>query len=111
MPSYLFTYRTPRDYVPGNADTMKAWMAFFDGIGSAVEDMGNPVFSRETTGDTGAETVLGGYSMVSAGSLQEALSLAAGCPLLALGGGVEVGEITPLSAEMPASTAGSAAIA
>ena len=110
MPSYLFTYRTPHDYVAGEAEMTKAWMAFFDAMGSAVEDIGNPVFSRETTGHTGAGTVLGGYSMISAGSLEEALALAGGCPLIERGGGVELGEITPLS-EIPAYAERSSAVA
>lgn len=97
MPTYLFAYRTAVDYVPGDPDVTNEWRRFFEGIGARVEDMGNPVFSREAVGSTGAGTVLGGYSMIRADSLQEAVSLAAGCPMIGRGGGVEVGEITPLS--------------
>jgi hypothetical protein len=109
MPSYLLSYRTPADYVEGDAGTMDAWRTFFEGIGTGVEEIGNPVFSRETAGNVGPGTALAGYSMISANSLDEALSLVAGCPLLKVGGGVEVGEITPISAET--ATAGSSATA
>jgi hypothetical protein len=38
---------------------------------------------------------LGGYSLISAESIDEAVELARNCPFLRLGGGVEVGELTP----------------
>jgi hypothetical protein len=38
--------------------------------------MGNPFFTRTTIGDCGANTVLGGYSLVTADSLAEAAAFA-----------------------------------
>jgi hypothetical protein len=60
-------------------------------------DRGNPVFVRSTLGNCGADTVLGGYTLVAADDLEAALRLAKGCPMLDAGGGVEVGELTLLN--------------
>lgn len=60
-------------------------------------DPGNP-FSGSTTvspagpGD-GAGARLGGYSIVAADSIAAAVEMAAGCPVLAGGGTVEVHEV------------------
>jgi hypothetical protein len=96
MPSYLFSFRAPTGYEPGGVEPAE-WENYFAEIGSAVEDIGNPIFDRRPVGQTGADTKLNGYSVIGADSLDEAVRLAAGCPLIALGGGVEVGEITPVS--------------
>jgi YCII-related domain len=101
MPNYLLSFRTPSDYTstPG---TQTAWNQFFDGISSHLEDIGNPIFTRQSVGQTGADTLLGGYSLINADSLQEASELAAACPLVKQGGGVEIGEVTPLSETLAA---------
>ena len=39
---------------------------------------------------------IGGYSMVKAGSYDEAIELAKGCPILSVGGNVEVREVSVL---------------
>jgi hypothetical protein len=96
MPSYLLSYRTPTDY-QSTADTRAAWNEFFQAISTHLEDIGNPIFTRRTVGDTGTDTVLGGYTLVNADTLQQATELAASCPLSELGGGVEIGELTPVS--------------
>jgi len=98
MSTFLFIYRSPRDYVSGSDDALTAWGAFFKGIGSNIADVGNPVFERRELGNCGADTVLGGYSVVRAENLAEAVALAEGCPALLRAGGVEVGEITQLDA-------------
>ena len=41
-----------------------------------------------------AETTLGGYSLIRAGSLDAAVALARGCPMLGAGGAVEICELT-----------------
>lgn len=96
MPTFVFAYRAPKDYTPGSAETMAAWTAWFENMGAQLQDYGNPVFARQTVGDTGDETVLGGYSIISADDLESAVTLAKGCPMVGAGGGVEVGELTPL---------------
>jgi hypothetical protein len=99
MPSYLLSFRTPSDYT-STPDTRADWNEFFGEISTHLEDIGNPIFSRQSVGETGAGTVLGGYSLVNASSLNEARELAADCPLVNCGGGVEIGEVTPVS-EIP----------
>lgn len=99
MPSYLLSFRTPTDYT-STRDTRAAWNAFFQSISTHLEDIGNPIFSRQTVGETGNHTVLGGYSLINADNLEQACELATSCPLTKLGGGVEIGELTPLS-EIP----------
>jgi len=104
MSTYLFIYRSQKDYVPGSDDALAAWGAFFEGMRSNVADVGNPVFDRRELGSCGADTVLGGYSMITADSLDEAVGLAKDCPALKGGGGVEVGEVTPLDSDSLATT-------
>lgn len=41
--------------------------------------------------------IMGGYVLVKAGSLDEAVKLAGGCPILAMGGHVEVRDILQLN--------------
>ena len=45
--------------------------------------------------------MLGGYSLIDADSLDQAIALAQSCPLVDHGGGVDVGELTDPSV-MPA---------
>ena len=97
MSTYLFAYRAPRDYQPGNRDEMIAWQTWFEELGGALVDAGNPIFSRTTIGAGTSDTDLGGYSLVIADNVDAAMKLAHGCPFMKLGGGVEIGEITPLS--------------
>jgi hypothetical protein len=105
MPSYLLSFRTPIDY-QSTPDTRAAWNEFFQAISTHLEDIGNPIFRRQTIGDTGTDTVLGGYTLINADTLEQARELATGCPLSELGGGVEIGELTPVSEMSGASQAG-----
>jgi hypothetical protein len=95
MPSYLFSFQAPTNYVPGEVSRAE-WRKFFEAISAHLEDLGNPILSRRAVGETGAGTVLGGYSLINAESIGQAVELASGCPLVKLGGGVEVGELTRL---------------
>jgi hypothetical protein len=110
MSTYLFIYRSQKDYAPSSDDALAEWGAFFKGIGSNVADVGNPVFDRRELGNCGDETVLGGYSMITADSLDEAVRLTKDCPALKRGGGVEVGEITPLDPGSVTATDGHAQV-
>jgi hypothetical protein len=98
MATFLFSYRVPADYTPGDADQIEPWLAWFESMGASVVDRGNPIFESTTlgtAGTAGADTKLGGYSLVSADDLEAAVALAKGCPALDIdGGGVEVGAIT-----------------
>jgi hypothetical protein len=96
MAEFIFAYRTPADYTPGAPDEIAAWNAWFQGMGSQLRELGKPVSGRATVGDSGDGARLGGYSLVAAENLDEALTLAKGCPIVAAGGGVEVGELADL---------------
>jgi YCII-related domain len=105
MGNYLFTYRVPRDYPAVGPEVAAAWQGFLDGLGPDLVDAGNPVFTRTGVGNCLEDTVLGGYSIVAADDLGAAAALAERCPYVQAGGGVEVGEITPLNAERIATSA------
>jgi len=96
MGTYVIVNRVPEGYA-GSAESRAAWNAWFERLGESLVDRGNPVFARSTLGNCGADTVLGGYTLVRADSLETALALASGCPALESGGGVEVGELTLLN--------------
>lgn len=100
MAKYLFVYHGAKR--PTNEaeikKTMDAWGAWFGSMGAAVIDGGNPVGKSSTvhsngsvTDDGGANPV-GGYSLIEAPSLKDALAKAKGCPILANGGSIEVAE-------------------
>jgi hypothetical protein len=97
MPSFVFTYRT----APGTARTpesAEAWWSFLTGMGDHLADIGKPGLESAALGNCGPDTRLGGYSLITAEDLDEAMALAKGCPSLSHDGGVEVaqlGEIPP----------------
>jgi hypothetical protein len=96
MQKFIFTYRPPKGTTPGGDDVMAAWRAWFDGLGANLVEYGNPVFERSQVGNCSDNTVLGGYSIVTADDLESALALAKSNPAVARGGGVEVGVLTEL---------------
>jgi hypothetical protein len=75
---------------------MAKWGAWFQGLGDSVVDMGNPFAASASVSADGsngaAGSGLGGYSILSASSLDDAVGKAGGCPILADGGGVDVYE-------------------
>jgi hypothetical protein len=97
MAEFIFTYRTPADYTLGTPDGVAAWKAWFHGMGPQLRDLGRPVFNRAAVGASADGALLGGYSLVTAENLDAALMLARGCPIVAAGGGVEVGELADLA--------------
>lgn len=100
MHHYLFIYHAY--YATTAAQTAEALAArvnWLNGLGDAVVDAGGPVGnhitvhrSRMTTTD-GGENPARGYSVIQAQSLEAALDLAHSCPIIELGGDVEVAEI------------------
>ena len=97
MPTYLITNRIPPGFQPSR-EAFAAWTAWFDQLGSHLEDRGNPAFTRMTLGDCGPDSLLGGYSLITASTLDAAAALAKPHPLMRFGGGVEIGELTLLNA-------------
>ena len=84
------------------AAIMEKWGAWFGGLGSALVDGGNPfaagVKSISSDGSIHDGPVGGratGYSIVKAESLDEAVGLAKGCPVLENGGVISVYEVYP----------------
>jgi len=70
---------------------MAAWGSFLGGLGDALVDAGNP-FGPSTVVGNGNGATLTGYTIITAGSLDEAAEKAKGAPVVANGGGVEVYE-------------------
>lgn len=101
MPDFIFAYHgggRPETEEEG-AKVMAAWQAWFEGMGAAVRQPGNPVGMSKTVSaggvaDNGGANPLSGYSVVSAASMDAACEMAKGCPMVADGSGsVEVAEI------------------
>ena len=74
---------------------MSAWTSWFGELAAAVIDGGNPFGDAKTIASDGSVTdggaaSLGGYSVIDASDLDDAVSKARGCPILDAGGSVEV---------------------
>jgi hypothetical protein len=90
---YVFSYRVPSGYAPG-AGTAAEWQAWFGGLGPALVSIGHAVTDYASLGEVGGSSSrMIGYSVVSAGDLDSALALAKDCPVLRVGGGIEVGPV------------------
>ena len=76
---------------------MAAWNAWFGELGGALKDGGNPFSpASKSIGSDGAVSDGGGsasgYSILTAGSLDEAVDKAKGCPVLQGGASITVYE-------------------
>jgi hypothetical protein len=85
------------------ARVMKAWDDWYQQIGAALKDGGNPFTPAAKTIDSDGSVRDGapgpqhtGYTIVQAGSLEEATGLAQGSPVLGGGGSVTVYETLPV---------------
>ncbi|MEO8696848.1 MAG: hypothetical protein ABI658_25285 [Acidimicrobiales bacterium] len=99
MPKFVFAYHggTIPESAAAQADAMAAWGAWFASLGDAVIDGGNPTGQSKTITangpvDGGGANPLSGYSLINATDIDAALAHAKGCPILAVGGSVEVAE-------------------
>jgi hypothetical protein len=85
------------------ARVMAAWSTWYEDLGASIVDGGNPVGRAETVSSDGSVTDGGGpnpvtgYTIVQADSMERAVELAKGCPVLESGGSVEVGEIVQVA--------------
>jgi hypothetical protein len=75
-----------------------AWEAWYEQMGDAVVDIGNPIGQHTTilpdgatSNDAVADPVTG-FTIVEAADMGAAIEMARGCPILATGGRIEVGE-------------------
>lgn len=80
---------------PPDEKIMQAWMDWFGRLGDAIVDGGTPFGQRATIGGTGASTA-GGYSIISADSLDAARAHCDGHPHLMAGGAIEILETVPI---------------
>lgn len=85
-----------------SAAVLEAWNAWYGKLGEAVVDGGNPftpvaksIASDGTVSDGPVGSMATGYSIVRAGSLDEAVEMAQGCPVLQ-GGQISVYETFPV---------------
>jgi len=93
MAKYVFSFRVPSDYRP-DAGTPAEWQAWFGAVGSSLVDVGNAVTDYASLGEVGGTgSRMVAYSVVSAADIDSALALAKDCPVLRVGGGVEVGPV------------------
>jgi hypothetical protein len=101
MTKYLFTYRSVPGYDWfGDVTGLPDWQTFLEGIEANMVDPGWPAFeATKLVGETGESTQVGGYSVITANGLEEAAALAAGCPTVTRGGGVEVAVLADLPPE------------
>jgi hypothetical protein len=91
MAKYVFSFRVPSDYRPGEGAGAE-WQAWFNGMGPALVSVGHAVTDYASLGEVGgSDSRMIGYSVVSAEDMEAALALAKDCPALGVGGGVEVG--------------------
>ena len=110
MSRYMLIYNgkatDPSQMSPEDAaKVMDGWRTWMGTVGSALVDVGTP-FGRGTSivddGSSAAAIELSGYSIVEAGSLDEARRLASSHPFLSEGKGnyaVEVYELLPVPFE------------
>jgi len=100
MANYVFAYSGGNGVAADEAERnaqMAKWGQWLGGLGSAIVDAGAPTGAAKTVGsggsvDDGGSRGLTGYSVVSAASLDSAVELAKGCPILEGGGTVDVYE-------------------
>jgi hypothetical protein len=92
MSSFVLTFRNAADHTPSEVEGA-AWMTWFGELGAAIVDQGGRVGGTSSLGGAPTDTVITGYTTVRADDLEAATLLAKGCPGLAHGGAVEVGEL------------------
>lgn len=101
MAKYLFIYHggSHPETDEEIAEVMDAWGNWFGSMGSAVVDGGNPVGKSSTVNADGTVTndggpnPAGGYSLIEAADLDDAIGKAKKCPILAAGGSIELAEV------------------
>ena len=101
MANYLLVYSGGDTSMPESeeeqASVMAAWGAWFEQLGSAVVDGGNPMSGeRKTVANDGSVSngapEASGYSILEADSLDAATEMAKGCPVLQTGQQISVYE-------------------
>jgi hypothetical protein len=98
MANYVLVYHgggMPESQEEG-AKIMQAWNDWFHKLGDALVDGGNPASATRTIATNGSvsddPSGPSGYSILKADSLDAAVELAKGCPVLAGGASIQVVE-------------------
>ena len=112
MSEFVFLYRGgARDGSPEQMQqTMQKWTAWLKGLGEQghIKDQGQPlertgklVKGKQKTVTDGpfaeAKDVVGGYTLIEARDLEQAVELSKGCPIFEVEGAVEVRPIMKMS--------------
>ena len=100
MANYMFVYSGGKGVATDEAERnaqYARWGQWFAELGSVVVEGGAAMGTAKTVGPDGSVSDggsrgLSGYSIVSADSLDSAVELAKGCPVLEIGGAVDVYE-------------------
>ena len=101
MPDFLFAYHggtIPETQEEGEK-AIAAWGQWFEDMGAAVVNGGNPVGQSMTVtsagvSDDGGANPVSGFTVVSADTAEAACAMAAGCPMVVDGSGsVEVAPV------------------
>jgi hypothetical protein len=100
MTNYMFAYSGGNGVAADEAERdaqYAKWGQWFAELGPAVVDGGAASGTAKTVGpggsvSDGGSRGLSGYSIVSADNLDSAVELAKGCPVLEIGGSVDVYE-------------------
>ncbi len=113
MKEFLLIFRMDYSKMPkGSPEEMQAmtkkWMDWIGGIaaqnklferGNRLTTGGKVIWSNKSVTDgpyTEVKESIGGYSIVKVDSYEEAVELSKGCPILSLGGNVEIREVSRL---------------
>ncbi len=97
MPNYVFTYRKAKDQ-PLNMEEADAWFKWFDEIGEHITVPGSAVANSRQVGHVDGGQSVSGFTVITARDLDHATEIAQGCPAIALGHGLEVGELLEVPA-------------
>jgi hypothetical protein len=104
MPKYLLAYHgggmpeTPEE----GERIIAAWTAWYTNLGAAVVDPGYPVAFSKTIAedgsvrDGGGADPVSGYTILEAATIDDAVAMAKGCPILDGKGRIEVAELLPM---------------
>ena len=103
MPHFLFAYHGGKQpETPAETEVeIERWQSWFDRIGPAIVDPGNPVGTAKTVSaegvtDSGGDNSLSGYTIIQTESIGQAIELAKACPIIG-DGSIEVAEIYEVS--------------
>jgi hypothetical protein len=102
MANYLLTFHggSMPETKEAQDQVMAAWTNWFGTLGDALVDGGNPISNSKAISPEGsvmdATSAPSGYSIIKADSLDSAVELSKGCPVLAGGAAVVVSETFPV---------------